>query len=124
MKKIKFIMFIFSILVLISFNAVKAQNAEIVYVTSNGSIYHTEDCIETYGQKTHRLKLKDAIFKGYIPCKKCNPYGMNNENSFNYNVWLVIISVTLIILLLYLIYNDRYYLKSHKKKGMKNEKLF
>lgn len=52
-----------------------SNDEEAVYVTSNGSKYHLKDCISLKNSsQVHKVMLRTAISKGYIPCKTCNPY--------------------------------------------------
>lgn len=43
-----------------------------VYITSTGTKYHTESCSYVAHSKI-KILLSDALKKGYLPCKVCNP---------------------------------------------------
>ena len=50
-----------------------------VYITDNGTKYHTEDC--TYLKYTSTpITLQEAISKDYTPCSKCNPPELENTD--------------------------------------------
>lgn len=90
LSKVCYIIFI--VLFFISFNSYAYANDELVeevYVTPNGSRYHLEN-----SSKVHKVMLRPAISKGYVPCKVCNPYGMAGtitETTSNDSFILVII---------------------------------
>lgn len=43
-----------------------------VYVTKSGKKYHTANCSSLSSSKI-AIDLKEAVEKGYTPCKKCKP---------------------------------------------------
>jgi hypothetical protein len=46
--------------------------AEDVYITPNGSKYHKQDCrLIRNKEKMAQIEKKEAIEKGYTPCKRC-----------------------------------------------------
>lgn len=99
---------------------------DVVYVTSNGSRYHLESC--SYldnSSKVHKVKLRTAISKGYVPCKVCNPYGMaeteENQNSNNNNWLVVILCIALALLVFYIIFNELKYKRNKYYKIPKVE---
>ena len=125
MKKLMQLFFI--ILLLFLLNTSVFADDEIVYVTSKGSMYHTESCPETTIHESHKLKLKDAINKGYLPCKICNPYNMykNNEEPEKDNsskTWIYFFSSTVSILLVYIFINERRYRRSNSLNNKGDKK--
>ena len=50
--------------------AVKSASDRYVYITENGSKYHTEDCIY-FDEDSMEVKESRAIAWGYEPCSKC-----------------------------------------------------
>lgn len=47
-------------------------SAQTVYVTKTGTKYHVADC-RYLSQSKIAIELKDAIERGYEPCKVCHP---------------------------------------------------
>ena len=48
--------------------------ARIVHITRYGNRYHRRDCEKLRGSQTIiRLTLVDALNRGKVPCKVCNP---------------------------------------------------
>ncbi len=46
--------------------------AEDVFTTANGTKYHKQDCrLLRNKEKAVKIDKKDAVAKGYIPCKRC-----------------------------------------------------
>ncbi len=65
--KTKNILFIFTVVLFLMVNRVKAQT---VYVTESGKKYHAKNCdIVKTGKKG--ILLADAKKQGYEPCKAC-----------------------------------------------------
>ncbi len=66
MKTLRLFLFI------ISFVFVGSVTAQTVYVTKSGEKYHTASCrYLKYSKK--KVKLEDAISRGYEACKVCKP---------------------------------------------------
>ncbi len=53
-----------------------APESMIVYITKTGSKYHREGCSSLKKSKIS-ITLKEAIKRGYTPCKICNPPTLN-----------------------------------------------
>lgn len=93
-----------------------------VYVTESGSKYHEYGC-NTIKSTPHKMELETAINKGYAPCKVCNPYGFANaeiaeEKSEQRKITtriVIIISICILLLVVYIIFNDRKYKTTRKK---------
>lgn len=95
-----------------------SNDEDVVYVTSKGSKYHLKDCsyIDDSSQ-VHKIMLRTAISKGYVPCKACNPYGMaETVNKVNYSYLIYIFAIIITILIIYLIFNEINYKKAHYYK--------
>jgi len=89
-----------------------------VYVTTNGAKFHSAGCDEMKSTP-HSITVANAQNRGYAPCKVCNPYGLagttTSENKSNLTNPLVYIIIgLLIVLILYIIFNDN---KNYNKKN-------
>src|SRR2546423_166840 len=52
--------------------ACNVASAQTVFITKTGKKYHTSDC-RYLNESKIAIELKDAIAKGYEPCKICKP---------------------------------------------------
>ncbi len=91
-----------------SVNPSTSENSveDYVYVTEDGSTYHKYGCDEI---KTtpHKITLSSAIDKGYSACEYC--YGNKTHSDYK-NITIVSLAVIIVILLIALIFKNKYIL--------------
>lgn len=108
-----------------STSTTNSNEEDVVYVTSKGSHYHLANCgyLDNSSQ-VHKVSLRTAINKGYVPCKVCNPYGMAGviEDESTDNTWIIVVfCIVILLLILYILFNEFKYKRNKYYKEPKVE---
>ena len=105
-------------------NNFSSNTAQYVYIEDDKPLYHSYGCTEIAGIP-HKINLEIAISNGYYACPKCFAY-ISTNNDFdtqkdtpdNFHIIFGIIIICFIILILYIIFNEKRYKKMSEKNNM------
>lgn len=99
------------------YNYIANSDNRSVLITENASKFHISGCDYLNGTP-NKITVTQAQYKGYSPCKDCNPYGLASETSKkieNSNFLAIILIVGIICLTTYIILNEKRYYHQKKK---------
>lgn len=98
-------------------NNSSSNTTQYVYIEEDKPLYHSYGCTEITGTP-HKVDLETAISQGYYACTKCIAYRSTNTNSDiqedtpdNFYIGFGIIIICFIILITYIIFNEKRYKK-------------